>query len=106
MTSKKKPKSTPDTAPLPMPTAVGTAPTICPSPLYARSPVSDPSGTDPTTTISLPSYLPINTPTPVATNSLVDPNEEFKTVANYTVEAIPFLTTNISYESETVLLQL
>ena len=106
MTSKKKPKSTADTALLPTPTAVGAAPTICPSPSYARSPVSDSSGTDPTTTISLPSYFPIHTPTPVATNTLVDPTEEFKTVANYTVEAIPFLTTNISYESETVLLQL
>ena len=95
-----------DAAPVPAPTTVGADPTNHSPPSEIRSTVLYPSGPDPTTTLALFSAVPRNTPTPVATNTSVDPTESLKTFFNEIIEAIFFLTSTMSYEPKTVLLRL
>ena len=58
------------------------------------------------TTRPHPSTTPINTPTPVPINTPTKPTESFKNAVNNIIEAIPYLTTSMSYNHEMVLLQL
>ena len=78
MTSKKNTTSTPEASPVSEPNSDGEAPTKQPYPLYVRSTVSNPSGEDSTTTLSIKYSAPIRTPTPITTNTFVDPNEKLK----------------------------
>ena len=106
MNPKKNTTSTTESPPVSEPKAGGEAPTKQPYPLYVRSNVSNPSGKDPPITLSIYDSVPIRTPTPITTNTFVDPNEKLKTVTNGIIEAIPSLISPIYYEPETVLLQL
>ena len=65
MTSKNKPVFTPHAAPVPAPTAVGTDLPKHSPPSDFTSNVSDPSGLDPTTALTITSTVHSNTPTPV-----------------------------------------
>ena len=98
MTSKKNTKSKPDTSPVPAPTVFGVDPTKWSPPLGISSTVLYPLVPYPTTTLYIPYGVPSNTPSPVTTNTSLEPTEEFKIVINNIIEAIPFLTYPMSYE--------
>ena len=106
MTSKNNTTSTTDATLLTAPTAGRAALTKLSPTLDVKSNFLNPLGPYPTAIIVLASEVPRNTPIPVATNNSVDPTEALKTVIKNTIEAIPFLIAPISYEPETVLLQL
>ena len=75
-------------------------------PLDVRSNLLNPLVPDLTTIIDISSTVPSNTVPPVATNTSVDPTEAFKLIFNDIIEAIPLLIETISYEPETLPLQL
>ena len=106
MTFNNKTVFTPQSSPIPVPTAYGKAPPKYSPPSDVRSIVLDPSGVDPITTLTLTSTVPGNTPTPMPTNTSIYPTEYFKTAVNDIIEAITFLTAPISYEPETVILHI
>ena len=76
------------------------------TPSGVRSTVSDPSYLDPTTTIDHLSTVPNKNPTPLPIYTLIEPTGAFKNAVNDIIEAIPYLTTSMSYEPEMTILQL
>ena len=97
MTSKKEPVFTPHVSPVPVPTLVGMDLHKHSPPSDVRSTVSDPSSIYPTTTALLYA-IPINTLTPVHTNTPMEPTEAFKNDVNHIIEAITYLADYMSYE--------
>ena len=75
MISNNDTKYMPDASPVIAPTAGSAYPTKLSPPLDVRTTVTDPPGPDPTTNLSLYYDVPSNTPTPVTTNTLVEPTE-------------------------------
>ena len=91
---------------VPAPTTGGmTSPKYSPT-LDVRSIVSDPSSLNPTPNFAYNSTLPINTPTHMPINTILERTEALKIPVNDTVETISYLTAYMSYEPKTVLLQL
>ena len=103
MASKKKTPSTSNNALVPKPYTGEVAPTKCSPPLNVRYTVSNPHSKDPTIILVA---VPIKNPIPDTTNTPVDPTEALKTIVSNTTVALPFLIAPISYEPETVILQM
>ena len=103
MNSKKNTTSNNDANLVPAPTAGESAPTKHYNTLDVRSTTSNPSYQYPMTILVA---VPRNTPITDVTNTPVEATEVFKTIVSNITEALPFLTTPISYEPETVLLHL
>ena len=97
MNLNKKTVFTPYTYPSPAPSVDGADTTKISSPSDIRSTVSDPSSIYPTTTALLYA-IPINTLTPVHTNTPMEPTEVFKNDVNHIIEAITYLADYMSYE--------
>ena len=106
MTSNKNITSTSYAALVPPPTLGEESPTKCSTTLDFRSNFSNPLALDPTPILSLTSAVPRNISIPDATNTSVDPTEAFEITVSNITEALPLLIAHISYEPETVILQL
>ena len=103
MNPNNKTKSTLDYALVLETSACKTARTKCSPPLDVRSTVSKPSAQYTTIIIFAATS---NSPIPGATTTPVDTTDALKKIISGFTEELPFLIATISYEPETVLLQL
>ena len=102
MTSNNKTTSTPRKALVPAPNLEKVSQTKHSNPLDVRPTVLKHSDQDPTTILGA---VPSNTPILDATNTAVEPTEDFNTIVSNTIESLPFISDTISYEPKTLLLQ-
>ena len=93
----------PNTDPVTSPNAVDTAPTKYSPPLDVRSIALNPLSQDPKTILV---HFHINTPTPDTTNTPVEPTEVFKSIFSDINYSFPHFVNTISYEPQTMILQL